>query len=387
MQALARRGFAVEVLCGSMLDLREEVEPSAWLRSQGLDFQEVAGGPLTIDVSGVWTVEPAHYRLSARGVPVTMHHGPTSKPHQPDAAECREFLALFERVVSRFQPDVIVGYGGNWLAREMFARAKARKLATVFNLHNFSYFTPEPFADVDVIRVPSRFAAEHYQRAIGLQCTVLPNLFDFDRVHVERHEPKYVTFVNPSPEKGVYAFARIAEELGRRRPDIPLLVVEARGDEATLANCGLDLRRHGNVNLMAHTSDPRRFWRWTRLCLLPSLWWENQPRVAVEAMINGIPVVGSDRGGIPETLGQAGVVLPLPDRLTPRTKIVPTAEEVAPWIEAILRLWDDVDYCQDQRRLGLAEAHRWSPEVLEPQYERFFHALADRLVPCRSGIS
>ena len=44
---------------------------------------------------------------------------------------------------------------------------------------------------------------------------------------------------------------------------------------------------------------------------MPSLWWENQPLVAIEAMINGIPVIGSDRGGIPESLGEAGS-LPCP---------------------------------------------------------------------------
>ena len=53
---------------------------------------------------------------------------------------------------------------------------------------------------------------------------------------------------------------------------------------------------------------------------MPSLWWENQPLVAIEAMINGIPVIGSDRGGIPETLGEAGFCLPLPERLTPATQ-------------------------------------------------------------------
>jgi hypothetical protein len=69
--------------------------------------------------------------------------------------------------------------------------------------------------------------ADHYRKTIGLDCIVLPNLVDLDRVRVERHEPKYVTFVNPAFHKGVYASARIVDELGRRRPEIPLLVVES----------------------------------------------------------------------------------------------------------------------------------------------------------------
>jgi glycosyltransferase involved in cell wall biosynthesis len=179
--------------------------------------------------------------------------------------------------------------------------------------------------------------------------------------------------VNPSYEKGVFAFARIADELGRRRPDIPLLVVESRGTERTLADCGLDLRRHGTVHLMAHTPDPRHFWSVTRICLMPSLAAETQGLAAVEAMANGIPVIASDRGALPETLGDAGIILPLPEHLTPTTRFLPTTEEVGPWVEAIIRLWDDGAAYREQCRRARSEARRWAPEVLEPQHIRFFN--------------
>ena len=74
---------------------------------------------------------------------------------------------------------------------------------------------------------------------------------------------------------------------------------------------------------MPVTTDPRRFWRLTKICLMPSLWWENQPLVAVEAMINGIPVVGSDRGGIPETLGDGGCAFPCPSGSRRRARSCP----------------------------------------------------------------
>ena len=116
------------------------------------------------------------------------------------------------------------------------------------------------------------------------------------------------------------------------------------------------------------------FWRQTRVVLLPSLWWENQPLVAIEAMINGIPVIGSNRGGIPETLGGAGICLPLPDHLTPATKIVPTPEEVEPWVQAIIRLWDDRAFYEEQSRLARQEALRWHPDRLQ-LYAEFFGSI------------
>jgi len=261
--------------------------------------------------------------------------------------------------------------------------ARARGIATVFPVHNFHYTDPAAFDDADAVIVPSRFAADYYRDALGVECVVLPNLVDLGRARAVRRSPRYATFVNPSVEKGMFPFARIADELGRQRPDIPLLVVEGRGDERTLASSGLDLRDHSNVYLMAHTHDPRKFWGVTRVCLLPSVWWENQPLVAVEAMINGIPVIGSDRGGIPATLGNSGVVLPLPDRITQATRTLPTAEEVAPWVAAIVRLWDDADFYDEQSRRALAEADLWSPDVLEPRYIDFFRGVQSG--PTRAG--
>ena len=67
-----------------------------------------------------------------------------------------------------------------------------------------------------------------------------------------------MTFVNPAPDKGAYPFVRIAQELGRRRPDIPLLVVESRGTRRRSSPAGSGLG-HRNIQLMSDTTDPRRF--------------------------------------------------------------------------------------------------------------------------------
>jgi glycosyltransferase involved in cell wall biosynthesis len=146
-----------------------------------------------------------------------------------------------------------------------------------------------------------------------------------------------VTFVNPIVEKGVGPFVRIAQEVGVRRPDI-FLVVESRGDRRNLAALGLGRDSPVSVRIMPRAADPRPFYALSRMIVMPSLWWENQPMVAIESMINSIPVLGSDRGGIPEVLADCGLVLPLPERLTPTAPVVPEAAEVEPWVWAIIRL-------------------------------------------------
>src|SRR5262249_30352162 len=148
----------------------------------------------------------------------------------------------------------------------------------------------------------------------------------------------------------VFVFAGIAAELARRRPEIPLLVVEARGKAGWLDRTGIDLRSLGNVYVMANTPDPRQFFRISRLILMPSLWNESSGRVAAEAMINGLPVLASDRGGLPETLQQAGFLFSVPSIYTPETRMVPSAAEVAPWVETIVKLWDDETFYQAESR-------------------------------------
>jgi glycosyltransferase involved in cell wall biosynthesis len=43
-----------------------------------------------------------------------------------------------------------------------------------------------------------------------------------------------------------------------------------------------------------------------RALVLPSVWYEGQPMVALEALAAGLPVLGSDIGGMPELLGPLG---------------------------------------------------------------------------------
>ena len=60
---------------------------------------------------------------------------------------------------------------------------------------------------------------------------------------------------------------------------------------------------------MPNSPDARRFLAVTKLLLMPSLM-ENAAVVAMEAMFNGIPVLASNRGGLPETVGGGRALAP-----------------------------------------------------------------------------
>ncbi len=77
-------------------------------------------------------------------------------------------------------------------------------------------------------------------------------------------------------------------------------------------------------------------------------------------------------------LDNAGFLFDIPPQYTPDSRIVPTPQEVAPWIDTIIRLWDDsVFYEQERERCEIASAPLRS-EALAPLFERFFWRIHPR---------
>jgi glycosyltransferase involved in cell wall biosynthesis len=146
-----------------------------------------------------------------------------------------------------------------------------------------------------------------------------------------------------------------------------------------VAGLPVDLSGLTNLNRMANNPDPRDFYRVSRVVLMPALWRESLGREPIEAIANGIPVLASDRGALPETPGDAGFVFTIPDRCTLASGVVPTEQEVAPWVAVVERLWDDRDFEAEHRGRSLAEARRWDGDKLAEQYDGFFRSL------CREG--
>jgi glycosyltransferase involved in cell wall biosynthesis len=362
---LAARGWTCGVLCGSHRDRGHGSTLAEVLREHAVPFsvrQTVEDG-MSFSIAG----------FIEQGVVVSIldaTQSPLPYPATPEVGKA--FLALLEGVLDQFCPDLVLTYGGDWLARESIDRVKRRGVPVVFALHNFSYHDAEYFRPIDAVVVPSEFARRHYRQTLGLESVAIPGPWRWDRLRCPEVQGDYATFVNPEPNKGLFWFARLAEELGRKRPDIPLLVVEGRGQADWLSQVGIDFSSHKSLFRLANTADPRQFYRVSRVVLMPSLCRESFGRVAAEACLNGIPVLGSRRGALSEVLAKAGLLLDIPDRYQPETRLLPTAEEVHPWVELLIRLWDDRVFYEQQRSRCLTAAEDWRPERLLPRFEACF---------------
>ncbi|MGB3554808.1 MAG: glycosyltransferase [Jannaschia sp.] len=207
----------------------------------------------------------------------------------------------------------------------------------------------------------SRFTAERFARTDGIQAAVVYPMIDPDRYRVTS-DRRNVTFINPHPDKGVDVALAVAE----RCPDIPFLFLRAWGlSDAEEAALQARLATLPNVTLRASTTDMKSVYADAAIVLAPSRWEEAFGRIAAEAHVSGIPVVGSNRGGLPEAIGPGGI-------------IVPADAPIEAWVDAVRRLWDDPAAYREASEASLRHAAR-SEMNAEAQVDRLLELFATPL--------
>lgn len=288
------------------------------------------------------------FRFNMAGVDVSLIHTKHNREAQPHADETQQFMDNFAALLREKRPDVVLALNSHPMIFACLALAKSQGAVTAYAVRGYGYEDRRFFEHVDHAFTCSAFLTRHYRDAIGLHSTPLEPPIDWSTVEAPADERSFVTFINPMPTKGLVLFARLADMLGRQRPDIPVLVIQSGISAGHLNNIeGVDFTQYPQIMAAPGTSSPAEIYALTKLLLVPSVWPEPFGRVAAEAMINGIPALVSERGALPSVIGGdarqggAGRVLPIPDWLTPKTPQLPSEDEVRPWFEAVCELWDE----------------------------------------------
>ena len=148
----------------------------------------------------------------------------------------------------------------------------------------------------------STFTAELFVKRYGVMPTIVHPVCRPER-YLADWSPSNVTFINPVSQKGLDLVIAIAQLC----PEIPFVFVKGwplsiREAVALRAK----LRPLRNVKLVDRTGDMRSVYGQCRILLVPSVWSrETWGRVASEAQVTGIPVLGSNVGGLPESSAPA----------------------------------------------------------------------------------
>jgi glycosyltransferase involved in cell wall biosynthesis len=202
-------------------------------------------------------------------------------------------------------------------------------------------------------------ATEARLRQLGLpaaKTTVLPNFVRADALAEDSRA-----------DGGTFALAvgRLVEEKGfdtaiaaARAAGVPLVIAGGGPDEARLRSLADD-----SVTFAGHvTSDVLADLRSrAAVALAPSRCEEQCPYTALDAMSAGVPVLASNRGGLPEVVGQDATLPP---------------DDPAAWSDALQTLWRDPERRLAQGRGALARARAQFGE--DRYYQRLLAIYEDR---------
>lgn len=281
---------------------------------------------------------------------------------KPDERRMTGFaLAMIEN----FRPHVILTYGGGHFEKEMVALARERGIVTAFYLANPGYQNRSTFENIDQVFTDTETTRDLYVERLGLSPYAIGKFVDRPSVE-ELHTGSRVTFVNPTPEKGVTLFYRIAQLAAQTAPQIRFQVVESRGTlQAAEKRAGIPFSALPNIERVGLQRDMAEVFSKTKVLLQPSLWHESGARAAIEAMSLGIPILATDRGGIPEVVGDAGILITPSASLVADHWFVPPITEAVPWVEVLRELFFNEAFfaAQSQRALEGWKAHEPSGRI------------------------
>jgi glycosyltransferase involved in cell wall biosynthesis len=173
--------------------------------------------------------------------------------------------------------------------------------------------------------------------------------------------PNFVRSAETSrAENGEFALAagRLVEEKGF---DTAIAAARAAGVPLTIAGAGPDERRlrglaDQSVNFtgLLPASELADLRRRAAVVLAPSRWEEPCPYAVLDALASGIPVLASDRGGLPELVGSESVL---------------PADNRAAWSDALRALWEDPELRRARGEQALERAREGFSQ------DRYLHKL------------
>lgn len=228
-------------------------------------------------------------------------------------------LSAHEQIFDRYKPDVVILQGGHNFIRLM-GRTVACGVPVIGYLHSADRLPlSHHFSNSRLIRfiANSRFTASlHPEKHFD---AVVPPLIQPQYYATPTNRSKAV-FVNPRPYKGL----DIALELAKHRRDVNFLFVRTVRPKRSPK----DSLRYENIRYVGPVRDMRSVYSLARLVLAPSVCEETWGRIATEAHVSGIPVLASTQGGLPESVGDGGICLPL-------------SASAGEWQKAFNQLWDN----------------------------------------------
>jgi glycosyltransferase involved in cell wall biosynthesis len=266
----------------------------------------------------------------------------------------KDYFAV-ERMIAEFEPDILHGHSISMRISPLpFRAAKKKKVPVVMTVHDFNYVCPRkwmiyrdqnpcsygfglrclvsnclstkrgwlylPYHDLRWLKIalhrlmlkryvrtficPSKVLRQWMKESLNVHNVVyIPNFVkrNFSPQENTRNDNQLLFVGRLSEEKGVACLLKAMPFVLSSCPDAFLTIVGNGPERPKLEYLSHRLKIEKNVCFAGMVNNDRvgEYYRRAAICLLPSLWMENCPVTALEAIAFGKPLVGSNIGGIP----------------------------------------------------------------------------------------
>jgi len=213
-----------------------------------------------------------------------------------------------DSLAARLQPSAVICHVSG---ADVVEQVIALDLPTLFYVHDARIGAL--FANVGRMRrcrfaAESTFIARRLAAETGATVEIIRPVMQPEAYRVDSVGDS-ILVVNPHPLKGGGRVVELAMALPHRSFIVAGGWASERHKPDVIA-IEHQLAQLSNVQRIWHFDDLRVGFRRSRCLLMPCLEEEAFGRIAAEALIAGVPVIASDRGALPETVGAGGVTLP-----------------------------------------------------------------------------
>jgi glycosyltransferase involved in cell wall biosynthesis len=215
----------------------------------------------------------------------------------------------------------------------------------------------DAFVNASAVVSMSEFDANVVKNTFGRQPKVNYIPVKLDDFVVDEWEPSKLTLVNPRDKhKGLDLFLELARLLPTEEFQVAGTLYDAsKADE---------MAEIENVKYLGWCDDMRSVYANTKLLIIPSKYQEGGGRVVVEAFANGIPVIGSDIGGVPDYIGEGG-------------DIVENYTDSREWTTTVEKYLSDKSYYESKSRKAKQRSQLFDHTERIDAFERILNSVAE----------
>ena len=311
-----------------------------------LNFLNESGTSMFTDLDDKLKGNETSFNLEDNGIKFIYIRTKSRKLGDMISQEQRNFYAKFCAIINAFRPDVVMGSGTDMLSMVCFDEARRRGLPTTYTLLDG---TPARFnfPNIDLIVTDSAatsnlYATKHRINSVvtGSFTEVTGPLAFGGKVEHDPSNKKFITMVEPTVDKGLGIFLRLSQNVPAQARNLKFAVRESYAGQFTEQVALLKDKANPNkapftkaalskIFVLGPEVTDAELFESTKVLMVPSLSFESINNISREAITYGVPVLATNQTGLAESIGEAGVLVEIPEYCLNNHYMAPAAEDLA----------------------------------------------------------